>query len=124
MTQIDEKKLGEFSDGEVVTSHFFNECPFCGETTIYLTTGKDGCMNCPSCLVRMPNECNDHIELVHYWNTRAPRTISREELGIASSEMKAAHDRWWQGIENARSEDEMDYALKAALATLNIEVEK
>jgi len=62
--------LGNLSDGACVTSEHFKPCPFCGEKIIYLTTGKDGCINCPNCLVRMPNECNDHLELVDAWNTR------------------------------------------------------
>lgn len=68
--KADETPLGELVDGVTVTSKHFKPCPFCGETTIYLRTGKDGCMNCPNCLVAMPNECNDHIELVHCWNSR------------------------------------------------------
>ena len=68
--QEPETLLGELADGVIVTSKFFKPCPFCGETTIYFRTGKDGCMNCPNCLVAMPNECNDHIELVHCWNSR------------------------------------------------------
>lgn len=77
--QETETPLGELADGVTVTSKFFKPCPFCGETTIYLRTGKDGCMNCPNCLVAMPNECNDHIELVHCWNSRVGDTSEYSE---------------------------------------------
>lgn len=65
-----ETPLGELKDGVTVTCKHFKSCPFCGEATIYLTTGKSGGINCPNCLVRMPNECNDIIELVDCWNGR------------------------------------------------------
>ncbi len=46
-------------------------CPFCGETRIYLTEGRDGCINCPSCLAAVPNEQNNTKELIAQWNSRA-----------------------------------------------------
>lgn len=66
------KTIGELVDGETASSDSFRPCPFCGEMVIYLTMGKDGCINCPNCLVCMPIEGNDHIELIHAWNTRTP----------------------------------------------------
>ena len=59
------KKRGEF-----ITSTDFLPCPFCGQETIYLKEGKDGGINCPGCLVHMPNECNDTQELIASWNSR------------------------------------------------------
>lgn len=76
MTQSLEEpiKIGELDDGITVASDIFKPCPFCGEKTIFLTTGKDGCINCPCCLASIPNECNDHIELVACWNNRTDTT--------------------------------------------------
>jgi hypothetical protein len=52
-------------------------CPFCGERRIFLNEPADGhrygSVNCPACLVHMPEEVRDaeHHELIDCWNTRA-----------------------------------------------------
>ncbi len=59
------------TDDVYVTGDFLKPCPLCGEKTIYMKEGKSGGINCPACLVRLPNECNDTGEMLSCWNNRA-----------------------------------------------------
>lgn len=62
-------------------------CPFCGEKQIYLNLSDDRNMcqiNCPACLVAMPNEAGDIEEMIGCWNTRTRPSDEGLERGIRS----------------------------------------